>query len=305
MSEAIQGTFRSAAGAVLTKRLWLPTGKPKAVLQLSHGMAEHIDRYDETAKRMNEAGFAVVGHTHLGHGAQAAALGYFHKEGGWDALINDTHTLRVETACAYPDIPYFLLGHSMGSFVVRTYCLQRQKGLAGVILSGTGHFPPLRLASGLMVANVQCALGMAQKPSKLLDRLSTAGYTKRYENVRTKFDWLSVDSAVVDEYIADPYCGYLFTASAYRDMFRGLARLYPSKLDKMEKDIPVFLFAGDMDPVGAYGEGVRKVAEEIRAAGVEDVTMRLYSGGRHEMLNEPEKANVCNDIIRWMEEKMV
>lgn len=304
MGEAIRETFLSVTGAALEKRLWLPQGEPRAVVQVAHGMAEHIDRYDATAKALNAAGFAVAGHNHLGHGEKAGRLGYFAKKGGWDALIADAHALRQATQAAYPGIPYFLLGHSMGSFVARGYALKHEKGLAGLILSGTGHFDPPVLAVGLLIARVQCALGGGQKPSGILASMSSAGYNKTYGQARTTFDWLSSDNAVVDAYIADPFCGFPFTARAYRDMFEGLTRLYPRKLTAMEKDIPVLLFSGADDPVGTYSKGVKKVAEEIRRAGVRDVTVKLYEGSRHEMLNEKGKERVWADVIGWMEERI-
>lgn len=303
MGEAVRETFLSATGEALQKRLWLPQGEPRAVIQLIHGMAEHIDRYDATAKALNEAGFAVVGHNHLGHGQGAKTLGYFSQKGGWDVLIEDTHALRTATQAAYPGLPYFLLGHSMGSFVARGYALKHEKGLAGLILSGTGHFDPAVLVVGRLVARVQCALGGGEKPSGVLASMSSAGYNKTYGQARTTFDWLSSDPAVVDAYIADPFCGFTFTARAYRDMFEGLSRLYPSKLSAMEKDVPVLLFAGEDDPVGAYGKGVKKVAQEIKGAGVKDVTLRLYEKGRHEMFNEKEREHVWADLIAWVEEK--
>ena len=305
MGEFIQSAYRSVAGPELEKRLWLPEGQPKAMLQLVHGMAEHIGRYDATAQRMNEAGYAVVGHTHLGHGEKAERLGYFAKDNGWDALIQDTHTLRLETEAACPGLPYFLLGHSMGSFVVRCYCLQQGAGLTGVILSGTGHFKPSILAAASLVARLQCAMGGETKPSALLQRMSSAGYNKTYGDVRTSFDWLSADEAVVNAYIEDPYCGFPFTAQAYWDLFNGLKRLYPGKMAAQEKDVPVLLLSGDRDPVGNYGRGVRKVAEEIKAAGVRDVTMKLYPGNRHELFNDLDRETVWNDLIHWTKEAML
>ena len=304
MNNPICDTFSSITGIILQRRLWLPEGEPKAILQLVHGMAEHIDRYDETARRMNEAGFAVVGHTHLGHGEEAKTLGHFASKNGWNALIEDTHILRKETAAKYPSLPYFLLGHSMGSFVVRGYCLRYEKGLAGVILSGTGHYPPALVSLGKAIASLQCALGMGEKPSPLLKAISTSGNNKTYPAVRTEFDWLSTDEDVVNAYIADPYCGFTFTARGYRDMFAGLSLLYPQGLSSMEKEIPAYLFSGKDDPVGGYGEGVKKVASEIKNAGVTHVTVRLYEGGRHEMFNEKERQTVWADLAAWMEQAM-
>ncbi len=301
MGEAIRDTFLSVTGERLGRRLWLPEGPPKALLQVVHGMAEHIDRYDETAKRLNQAGFAVAGHNHLGHGPDAAALGHFARENGWDALIDDTHALRRDLEAKYPGTPYFLLGHSMGSFVVRGYCLKYEKGLAGVLLSGPNHMDAATLAAGSLLANLQCALGGAEKPSRLLQTISFAGYNKKYAPPRTNFDWLTTDTAIVDAYLADPYCGFTFTARAYRDLFIGLKRVAARKLSAMEKDIPVLLLSGDMDPVGLYGDGVKQTASEILNAGVKDVQVKLYEGGRHEMFNEKDKETVWADVIAWME----
>lgn len=300
---AIRGTFISVTGAQLEKMEW-PVENPKAVVQLVHGMAEHISRYEAAAQALNAAGFAVVGHTHLGHGEKAQKLGYFADQNGWDALIDDVHALRVQTQAAYPGVPYFLLGHSMGSFVVRGYCLLHEQGLSGVILSGTGHFARPILAVGSAVAGLQCALGLAQKPSHLVEKLSSAGNNKGYDDVQTPFDWLSRDRAQVAKYMADPLCGFTFTANAYRDMFGGLKRLYPQKLGSMVANVPVLLFSGDMDPVGGHGAGVKRVAEEIRAAGVEDVTLKLYAGGRHEMFNELNAPEVYADLIAWVSSKL-
>lgn len=303
MGEMIKDTFQSAAGVPLQMREWLPEGEAVGVLQIVHGMAEHIDRYDEIAKRLNEAGYIVVGHTHLGHGDNADTLGHFAEKDGWTALEEDVHALRLKTAEKHPALPYFLLGHSMGSFVVRSYCLRHEDGLKGVILSGTGHFDPPILNVGSLVAGLQCALGMAKKPSNLLNSLNFKSNNKQIDNPRTDFDWLTRDAEHVDKYIADPLCGFVFTAGGYRDLFDGLKRLYPDKLKAMNKDIPVLLFSGDKDPVGACGAGVRKVAEEIIAAGVKDVSVKLYENGRHEMFNELNREEAANDLIAWLDEK--
>lgn len=296
-------TFASVRGSKLEKAFWPCGGQPRAIVQLVHGMAEHIRRYEATAKALNEAGFTVVGHTHLGHGPNAEIKGYFGEKGGWDALIEDVHALRTETQKQYPGVPYFLLGHSMGSFVVRGYCLKYEKGLAGVILSGTGHYDPAIVSAGSLIADLQSALGMAKKPSHLLEKISSGGNCKGYDDVQTPFDWLSRDRAVVKKYMDDPLCGFTFTVAGYRAMFDGLSRLYPQKIGAMEQDIPVYLLSGDRDPVGDNGRGVEQVAEEIRAAGVKDVTVRLYPDGRHEMFNELNKEEVWAELIEWIEKR--
>lgn len=301
---AIYSTFQSVSGHELEKAYWPVTGKPKAIIQLVHGMAEHIRRYEETAMALNEAGYAVVGHTHLGHGPNAKIPGFFGEKNGWDTLIQDVHSVRMLTQRDLPDVPYFLLGHSMGSFVVRCYCLKYEKGLSGVILSGTGHFEKTILNMGTLLSNVQIFFGLGKKPSKLLQGVSSSGNNKAYADVQTPFDWLSRDRAVVQKYIDDPLCGFPFTPYGYRDMFTGLMRLYPEKLGGMLPDIPVYLFSGDKDPVGANGAGVEKVAQEIRNAGVKNVQVKLYPEGRHEMFNELNREEVWADLITWMESQL-
>ncbi|MBE0601952.1 MAG: alpha/beta fold hydrolase, partial [Firmicutes bacterium] len=175
--------FRSTTGLMLRLRVWKPEGEVRAIVQILHGMAEYIDCYDEMAARLNQAGTLVVGHNHLGHGAEAEQLGYFGK-GGFDALVEDAHTLRLLTQKEYPGVPYFLFGHSMGSFVARNYCLVQEKGLRGFILSGTGHFPPPLVTAGLVLAKLLCALGGERKPSRFLENMSFAGYNKGWSPAR-------------------------------------------------------------------------------------------------------------------------
>lgn len=298
---AENGTFLSVTGEKLEKRLWPAQGEAKGVVQLVHGMAEHIHRYDDAAQHLNAAGYVVVGHTHLGHGENAKIKGYFAKKEGWDALIEDVHTLRKETHAQYPDLPYFLLGHSMGSFVVRTYCLKYEAGLSGVIISGTGHFDPPILMAGSLIAGLQCAFGGAEKPSMILHKMNFDKNNQQVENPLTDSDWLTRDAEHVEKYRSDPLCGFPFTARAYGDMFSGLKRLYPKHLSVMVKDIPILVFSGDHDPVGANGAGVTKVYEELKAAGVKDVTLKLYPDGRHEMFNELNREEVYTDLIAWLD----
>jgi len=297
-------TFRSVTGQELEKRFWPAQGEAKGVVQLVHGMAEHIARYDDTAEALNAAGYHVVGHTHLGHGKNAQIKGYFADKQGWDAVLSDTHAVRVQTQEEYPDLPYYLLGHSMCSFVARGYALQHEEGLSGVIFSGTGHFEKPIITAGTLISGLQCLLGKGKEPCKLLHNMNFSANNQAFENPRTECDWLSRDPEQVDAYVADPLCGFMFTARAYKDMFDGLSRLYPEKLDAMKKDVPVLLFSGDKDPVGANGEGVRKVHDELKAAGIADLSMKLYPDGRHEMFNEINKEEVWQDLITWLDSKL-
>lgn len=282
-------TLISCTGRELDARQWLPQGQPRAVIQLVHGMAEHIDRYDAAARAFADAGFAVVGHTHLGHGPKAEIQGWFAGKDGWQCLINDVHRLRQQTQQQFPGVPYFILGHSMGSFVTRCYIMQHGDGLAGVILSGTGFFAKPVALAGLAVANLVCLFGGEKKPSNLIDRIAFGSGGK---------DWLTRDEAIVADYLADPYCGFVFTGGAYRDFFTGLNSL--SRIHDVPADLPIYFFSGDADPVGK-GDGVNKSARQLRQAGVKQVEVKLYHEGRHEMLNEVNRQEVCQDVIAWVE----
>ncbi|MBP3636242.1 MAG: alpha/beta hydrolase [Clostridia bacterium] len=293
----IKGTFSSSTGLRLDYRLWLPEGQPRAVIQLVHGMAEHIDRYDATARALADVGFAVVGHTHLGHGTQARIKGYFAEKDGWQHLIEDVHLLRQRTQQHLPGVPYVLLGHSMGSFVVRCYLMQYADDLSGAILSGTGFFPKPVALLGLGVAKLVCLFGGEKKPSKLINSIAFGSSNKLFKPARTDFDWLTRDEAIVDAYVADPYCGFIFTGSAYRDFFSGLNRL--TKVEGVPADLPVLLFSGEKDPVGS-GNGVQKVAEQLRKAGVKQVDVKLYPDARHEMFNELNRQEVWQDVAEWV-----
>ncbi|MGN1020940.1 MAG: alpha/beta fold hydrolase [Aristaeellaceae bacterium] len=296
-------TFSSTAGPALDARLWRPEGSPRAVVQLVHGMAEHIDRYDPVARRLNRAGLAVVGHTHLGHGPRAQRQGYFADHDGWQHLIDDVHRLRGIAQEQFPGLPYLLLGHSMGSFVTRCYLQEHGEGLTGALLSGTGHFDGKTVTAALAAANLVCLLGGRKKPSPLIDHLAFGGYSKPFAPNRTDFDWLSRAEAEVDQYVADPYCGFLFTGSGYRELFRGLKRLTdPDALKRMPRQLPVLLISGDSDPVGGMGRGVEQVAREMRDAGMKHVEVRLYPGARHEILNETNRDEVVRDVIIFVEQ---
>lgn len=305
MVQMEKGIFRSVTGQRLDRRLWKGEGAPKAVVQLVHGMAEHIDRYDAPARALAEAGYVVVGHTHLGHGPKAEVKGHFGDEHGWANLVADVHTLRTQTQAYFPGVPYFILGHSMGSFVTRCYLIDHGEGLAGAILSGTGYFAPATVKAALAAANLVCLFCGAGKPSPLIDKLAFGSSNKPFAPNRTAFDWLSRAEDEVDRYLADPFCGFLFTGAGYRELFRGLNRLNRlGDLKRMNPDMPVLFFAGDHDPVGSMGKGVKRVADQFRGAGMKHVSVRLYPDGRHEMFNELNRQEVYDDVIAWLDHQL-
>ena len=283
-----------------TYKIWKPEGSPKAIVQLVHGMAEHIDRYDRPAKALAKAGYLVIGRNHRGHGPNAELLGYFADENGWQKLIDDTYADAQDIRKQYPHLPYFLLGHSMGSFLAREYAVQHGKELSGLILSGTGFYPLALCRSGRLMAK----LSPKKKPAHMVNNIAFAGNNKPFAPGRTGFEWLSRDEKEVDKYVADPLCGFCFTGSAFADFFGGLEALTDEKrVAGMPKALPVYFMSGDQDPVGQMGKGVQQVADQFRRVGMKDVTVKLYKDARHELFNELNQDEVTADLIAWLERK--
>ena len=287
---------------------WLPeSGSPKAVVQLVHGVAEHMGRYDAFARYLADHGFAVCGGDHLGHGKTVddGKYGYFGKKDGWTLVTADVRRLRVLMGEKYPGLPYYLFGHSMGSFLARTYLCKYPGTVDGCILSGTGQEKPALVAAGKTLASAICAFRGAEAVSALVDKLSLGAYNGQFKPNRTTADWISRDEAVVDAYLKDPFCTFKPTAGMFRDMMGGLQYIAGEKaLSRMDPRTPVYLFSGDQDPVGSNGEGVKKVFGFFRVHGTADLTMKLYPGGRHEMLNEINRGEVYADVLAWLEQHL-
>ena len=284
---------------------WLPEGQPRAVLQITHGMVEYIERYQDFAQWLNERGFLVTGHDHLGHGNSIrtkADYGYFADEDANGTVLADVHRLTQLTKESYPGLPYFLLGHSMGSFYARQYLCQYGEELDGAIIMGTGCQPRMLVRAGKLLTTLVAAVKGWHHRSKLVTNVAFGGYNKRFEPVRTPKDWLTRDEAIVDAYIADERSSFIFTLNAYHAMFSGIDRLYDKNLlDRMPKDLPVFFVAGEEDPVGDFGKGVRQAVQMCRDAGVQRVDLKLYPNDRHEILNELDRQQVYEDLLCWMD----
>lgn len=282
-------------------------GQTKAVLQICHGMVEYIDRYDEFASFLAERGYVVVGHDHLGHGESVAGeteYGYFHETRGNECVIEDIRALRRQTEEKYPGIPYFMLGHSMGSFLVRQYIQTEGNGLAGAIIMGTGYQSGALLALGRAVCRVAAAFGGWHCRSGLVNAMAFGGFNRRFHPARTPMDWLTKDEKIVDAYLANPWCTFTFTVNAYDQMFRGMQQLVrKDSLRELPKELPLFLTAGAQDPVGGFGKDVEKVFRKYKDCGCTDVRLKLYEGDRHEILNETDRQNVYQDLYEWLEEK--
>lgn len=289
-------------------RICTPDKPPKAVVQIAHGIAEHISRYDPFMFFLAENGYVAVGNDHLGHGLSAEnedGLGIFDTQNGWTYAVDDMKALRDQVRQDFHDILYIFFGHSMGSFLTRTYLIRYPDQYDAAILSGTGQQSPALINAGFFAANLLTLLRGPGADGKLLNDMAFGSYCKKIDNPRTPFDWLSTNEDNVDRYIADPLCGFVAKCSMYRDMMGGLKFLTKqSNIDKMNKDAPIYFMSGAEDPVGDYGAGVEKAYRAFCDAGLHDVTMKLYPGGRHEMLNETNREEVMQDILAWLDQRV-
>lgn len=284
---------------------WKPeTQEVRAVVQICHGMAEYIERYEEFALWLTERGYYVTGHDHLGHGQSVVSereYGYFPEENGNECVIGDIRRLFRMTRKKYPDCPYVMVGHSMGSFLVRQYLQAYGHEIDRVVLIGTGQQPYLLLTAGEVLCRVIAAVCGGHYRSRLVDRMAFGGFNRSFEPGNTGKEWLSSDVEQVIRYVKDPLCGFMFTVSAYRQMFRGMKTLTKRGVRKIPRTLPILLTAGAEDPVGDFGSGVKKVYEQYRKAGLSDVELKLYPGDRHEILNEKDRMRIFEDIAAWME----
>lgn len=277
---------------------------PIAILQLIHGMAEHIGRYDEFACHMAQKGYIVVGDDHLGHGRSAKEYGdygYFYEKKAASVLVMDEHRLKEVMQKKEKELPYFMLGHSMGSLILRNYLIQYGQEIDGAILCGTPNNGSVKVGMARIISGLLKLCGKSREKSAFLDRLVFGSYNKRTEK-RTCFDWTNIDEKVVDEYMNDPQCGFLFTVNGFDTMFQLSANVNKmSLLKRIPKDLPILLIAGKEDPVGNYGKGVAHVYRQYRQLGIADVELKLYDNSRHEILLEPEKDLVFADICNWLQ----
>ena len=287
---------------------WVPEGEPKAVLQMVHGMNEYIDRYNEFASFMADNGFFVVGHDHVGHGESVAPDGtrrFFAEKNGNRVLLEDMETVRKTAAEKYPDVPHFILGHSMGSFLVRQFIARHGGSLTGAVIMGTGNQPAMTLKSGIALCSIIGATKGKRYESRLVNKIAMNGNLKRIENPRTIADWLSKNEPNIDAYISNPWCNGMFTVGAYKDMFISIQDCQSkTTIDRIPKELPLLLVSGEEDPIGAYGKGVEAAYESYKKAGIQDVTIKLYPGDRHEILNELDREMVYQDLLDWFSAHM-
>lgn len=309
MSQITDFTFPSSSGLCqIHARQWVPDKEPYVgIVQLVHGMAEHIGRYDDFARFLNSHGYVVVGNDHLGHGASVASaedLGHFSDKDGWTHVSNDTRTLQIMTARLFPKLPYFLFGHSMGSFLTRTYLIRFPGTVDGAVICGTGQMGAAVIRAGKTTAALEeKRIGIRGK-SSLLASMSIGAYNNQFKPNRTNCDWISVNQENVDNYLADPLCGFDTSVGFFRDLMDGLTFIEdPANLAHMDKSTPIYFIAGGEDPVGDSGKGVQKAYNSFCKAGMTDVNLRLYPGLRHEILNEVGNELVYDDVLHFLERK--
>ena len=284
---------------------WMPEDEPKGVLQICHGMVEYIERYHEFAEYLCRHGYYVTGHDHLGHGKSVkdeTEYGYFPKKNGNRCVIGDIHQLRMITSKKYPGVPYLMLGHSMGSFLLRQYLTEHGEGLAGVVIMGTGYQPMAVLEAGQLLCRVTALFKGWKYRSKFVDNLSFGSFNKRFEPGETGREWVTSDTELCRRYVEDPMCMFRFTVGGYYQMFEGMKVLSRAgSMAQIPRDLPVLFTAGADDPVGAFGKSVKKVYKKYKSAGMKKVAIKLYAGGRHEILNETIRNQVYEDLFVWCE----
>lgn len=287
--------------------IWRPQGQCKAVVQIVHGMAEYAARYAPFAEFLAGNGYLVCADDHLGHGKSVtdeSKLGYFTKGKSNDVVLTDIYTLTQKVSEENKGVPYFILGHSMGSFFTRKFITLHGDMLAGAVIMGSGFQPAAATGTAKFLTRLIALFKGWDYRSKFIDNLAFGSYGKKFRPLRTQFDWLSLNPENVDAYIADPLCGVPFTCSGFYGLFSIVGTACKGKTIKSTpKSLPLYLVAGSDDPVGNYSKGVIKLYDKLGKAGVKDVSMTIYNGGRHEILNDDCAPQVMKDILDFFEEK--
>lgn len=287
--------------------IWETEKEPIGVLQIVHGMAEYIDRYDNFAKYMTEQGFNVIGHDHLGHGHSVSDerdYGFFAEENGDKIIIEDMHSITQYAREKWEELPNFILGHSMGSFCLRQYLTKYSNDVFGAIIMGTGWIPSAAALLGKTIATNTCKSKDSHTVNPLLIKLTLEPYNKPFAPTRTNCDWLSRDEKQVDLYVNDKLCGFDFTAGAYKDFFTILEKIAKNRqLIGMRKSLPILITSGSVDPVGGK-KACEKLNAQYKRCGIDDVTLKLWENDRHEILNELDKSDVYRYIYNWLKSKI-
>lgn len=277
---------------------------PKLVLQIVHGMEEYAARYDEFARALNELDICVIANDHLGHGesiSEQTPLGYFCKDDPTTVVVRDIHRLKKMVQEKMPEVPFFILGHSMGSFLARNYIARYGTGIKGAVIMGTGSQPGAVLGFGRFLTGFIALFKGWKHKSKMVAKIATGSYLKRIPEAGSVYDWLSVRKENVEKYEKDPLCGFGFTLNGYHSLFGFIKDCQAKKtVEKVPKKLPLLFVAGKEDPVGAYSVGVEKALQTYKKAGIENIESIIYENDRHEILNEDDRGKVTKDIADWL-----
>lgn len=285
---------------------WIPErDKPICVVQILHGMAEHMERYDEFARFLAEQGILVVGNDHLGHGKTVSendgVYGYFCEQDPATVVVRDVHRLKKIIQEEYLGVPYILMGHSMGSFMVRDYLTRYGTGIDGAIILSTGDNSNAMLSLGKFLAGMEGLIHKQTHKSGFLNAIVFGSYLKRIPEKRTTIDWFTNDTDVIDKYLEDKQCGFTFTINGFKTVFELFKRCNDKKaLNKIPKKLPVLIAAGTEDPVGNYGVAPQKVYDTYLNLDMTKVQLKMYKGARHELINETNRESICKDLLNWI-----
>lgn len=285
---------------------WIPEReKPICVVQILHGMAEHMERYDEFARFLAEQGILVVGNDHLGHGKTVSendgVYGYFCEQDPATVVVRDVHRLKKIIQEEYLGVPYILMGHSMGSFMVRDYLTRYGTGIDGAIILSTGDNSNAMLSLGKFFAGMESIIHKQTHKSGFLNAIVFGSYLKRIPEKRTTIDWFTNDTDVIDKYLEDKQCGFTFTINGFKTVFELSKRCNDKKaLNKIPKKLPVLIAAGTEDPVGNYGVAPQKVYDTYLNLDMTKVQLKMYKGARHELVNETNRESICKDLLNWI-----
>lgn len=286
--------------------VWLPEVEPIAVVMLSHGMAEHSGRYSRLGTALSEAGYALYAHDQRGHGktADQGMLGHYADEQGWAKVVGDLASVAQAISQRHPDVPVFLLGHSMGSYIAQAYLQHHGAGLQGAILSGSNFQPVALYRCARVIARLERFRQGSTGRSRLIEWLSFGSFNNAFEPARTCFDWLSRDPDEVDKYALDPLCGFRCTNQLWLDMLAGLQQISKrSNLAQIDPGLPLLVIGGECDPV-SDGKRLKDLADALVAAGHQMLQLKIYPQARHELLNDTNRDEVTRDLIDWLEQAM-
>ncbi len=301
----MHSVLTAADGREIKLFAWLPEQKVRHVMVLSHGMAEHIQRYETFALACNAAGIAVYGANHRGHGADAQVRGHYADDNGWQKVIGDLD-LIIDDVTQRHTAPLVLFGHSMGSFIAQQYAILHGHKLNGLVLSGSNYQNPIMYKLAALVCHIEKMRIGASAPSRFLDFVSFGAFNRKFKPARTSSDWLSRDPEQVDKYINDDCCGFPCSPQFWLDFMSGLITIsQKSEIAKIPNQLPIYIFSGDQDPVGLQGKGVLALEQHIVKNGCKNVQCKLYPDGRHEMLNESNANAVFDDVTDWVSSTIV